>query len=392
MRNLTRAVSLTAIALLTLPVASSGAAELCSGRAATITAAAPGPVQGTDGADVIVVTGSPIGSVSADVGPTVVQALGGDDLICLSSNAANVVIGGDGVDTVSYERSVQMVAATMNGAAVRVRMDLDTLSSSTLVATAVGLAPGVDLLPQVERLTGSPQDDVLIGHVLEADVINGGLGDDIIVGLFGNDQLSGQAGADIIVGDGYDEVTYGPIDGITVGTVTTPVLALDDDLLDGGAGTDTLIDDTEDNVFRGGDDNDGISPGFGDDTIDGGAGNDMVSFVQRAAFVDLTVTTPQNTGHGMDKLTSIEDLSGSDQADTFIGTPGVNVLLGGPGDDRIAGAKTASTTIERIDGGEGMDVCHGFGTVNCECPNATVPACSQPPYNWTAANGVGSPT
>lgn len=381
MRRFSYAITSLVVASVTLPALAAEPVATCNGRTATITATAPGVVQGTEGADVIVVSGAPIGTAAATIAPVVVLALGGDDLICLSSNAANVVVGGDGIDTVSYEHAEQMVVASMNVAAVRLRLNLDTLPPD-LIAAAPGLAPGVDLLPSTEALIGSPYADVLIGHVLNDDSIIGGAGDDIIVGLFGNDRLYGGLGNDSIVGDGYDEFTYGPIDGVTVGDVTTPILAPDDDLLDGGDGADSLNDDTGNNTFLGGAGNDGFSQGFGNDTIDGGPGGDHVSYLQAAATVDLNKTTPQDTGHGMDKLIGIEHITGSDQPDTLIGTPGLNILLGGPGDDRIAGSLTPSAVFDQLDGGAGIDVCHGIGTTNCECPSFTDEICDQPAYAW----------
>lgn len=395
MHKLSFASTIVLLSGAAVPVFAADPPARCNGLAPTITASAPGVVQGTDGADVIAVNGAPLGTTSAEVGPVIVAAMGGDDTVCLSSNAANVVVGGDGRDTVSYERSEQFVVASMNTAGVRFRAHLDEVSQDTLVATLLQLAPGIDLLPQTEVLIGSPGADVLVGNVLEADTITGGPGDDTIIGLFGNDTLMGAAGHDLIIGDGYDEFVYGPVDGITVGPVTTPVLAPDADVLDGGDGNDSLNDDTGANTFRGGPGNDGFAQGFGDDTLDGGDGNDWASYAQRAAFVDLNKTTAQNTNQGNDKLSGIENITGSSENDTIIGTSASNILLAGAGDDRLAGSPAASPNLDQVDGGAGMDVCYTYGAgsskLNCECPNAGNAACSVAPYDWEPSDGVGSP-
>ncbi len=342
----------------------------CDGLVPTITASAPGPVVGTDGADVILVTGAPVGAATPASGPVVVAALGGDDTICLSSNAANLVVGGDGTDTVSYEHAAQTVIATMNLVAIRVHVDLDApISEATLVSRVTGLAPGIDLLPTTEILIGSPQVDVLIGHALNADTISGGAGDDIIVGLFGNDVLRGGDGDDLVVGDGYDAITYGPVGGFTFGPLTAPVLATDDDILEGGADGDALNDDTGNNIFRGGSGNDGISQGFGDDTIDGGSGRDHVAFVQAAATVDLTLAgQPQATGMGTDTLSNVEDMTGSIFDDLLIGSSASNIIEGGDGNDRIASNRLTlpPPTNDSLHGGPGTDLCYGQTAFNCE--------------------------
>lgn len=378
---------LIAVAAFAPAAASDPVAPTCNGRVPTITAAAPGVVQGTAEADVILVTGTAPSSAAATTGPVTVLAGAGDDVVCVPNNGANVVDGGDGLDLVSYEHAGQLVVASMNAAAVRLNVALTTVPPQT---APLDLAPSADLLPRTEHLIGGPYADVLIGHLLNPDRIAGAGGDDVIVGLFGNDHLLGEAGNDLLVGDGADEFVYGPFDGITVGTVTTPVLATDDDLLEGGAGDDSVSDETGNNVLLGGAGTDGLAGGFGTDTIDGGTGADHVSYSQRAVRLDLNVTGPQDTNHGIDTVRGIEHVTGSDENDILIGTPGENVLRGDGGDDRIAGSLSISTAEDRLFGDDGIDVCHGRGRSGCECPNAAEPLCSTAPYDWTPSDGVGA--
>lgn len=328
----------------------------CLGLPATITATAPAVVNGTAGNDVIVVNGSTSG---ASMLPSVVHAGDGDDIICLSSNVANVVVGGNGIDTVSYEHAAQSVVASMNLAAVRIHLDLEeSLDTSTLQQRVLELWPGADLLPTTERLYGSPQLDVLIGSVLGADEIHGAGGDDVIVGLFGNDKLYGDAGDDIIVGDGYDSVTYDPFGGWAFAGQEVPQFTTDDDELHGGDGNDSMNDDTGNNKFYGGSGNDAVAQGYGHDFLDGGPGQDLANYSQRRATVDLRNPKAQDTNHGVDTIINFEDLQGSEYGDVLIGPKtGASAIRAGAGDDFIALGNSTFAASSLLDGGPGNDGC-----------------------------------
>jgi serralysin len=110
----------------------------------------------------------------------------------LEGNAgANTLVGGAGIDTVSYEHA---------GGAV-------TVNLSKTSAQATGGA-GSDKISGFENLTGSNFSDVLTGSTganviygLDGnDNISGGNGNDTLYGGEGNDTLNGGAGNDIIVG------------------------------------------------------------------------------------------------------------------------------------------------------------------------------------------------
>src|SRR5262245_17472136 len=139
-------------------------------------------------------------------------------------------------------------------------------------------------------IDGTPDDDVLIGTP----------GDDTINGFAGNDLERGRAGNDTLNGDD------------------------DHDMLIGGDDNDTLHGGNGDDYLRGGE---------GDDILNGGAGFDRAAFqvlvnnpgigetgVQAGATVDLNIVgIAQDTGHGMDTLNGIENVSGTNFADTLTG-------------------------------------------------------------------------
>ena len=116
------------------------------------------------------------------------------------------------------------------------------------------------------------------------------------------------------------------------------------DQLDGGAGPDSLFG-------RGGPDE--LEPGPGDDSVVGGLGQDAADFVDASAAVrvDLADAQPQDTGEGIDVLSAIENVIGSEYADTLFGDAGVNVFDGDNGDDMLEGRGGA----DELRGGGGSD-------------------------------------
>lgn len=102
--------------------------------------------------------------------------------------------------------------------------------------------------------------------------------------------------------------------------------------LDGGPGND-------DSQGFGGDDK-FFADAAGDDKVDGGPGaHDEVGFLGAStpATLDLAKAGPQQTGYGNDTFTGIEDVLGSDGADTLTGDAGPNVLNGAQGNDTLDG-------------------------------------------------------
>ncbi|MFM7788426.1 MAG: M10 family metallopeptidase C-terminal domain-containing protein, partial [Microcystis panniformis] len=79
-----------------------------------------------------------------------------------------------------------------------------------------------------------------------------------------------------------------------------------------------------------------------------GAGNNTVN---------LTLTTGQDTGEGIDVLSGIENLVGGDGNDSLIGNTGNNQLDGGTGNDSLTGGLGNDTLI----GGLGNDTLTGGG-------------------------------
>ena len=128
------------------------------------------------------------------------------------------------------------------------------------------------------------------------------------------------------------------------------------DSLSGLGGNDNIFGEEGNDTINGGNGDDFIGAGIGNDLIDGGAGNDQVGYLDvddMGVSVDLRITTQQNTGGGgLDTITNVEGVGGSDNADTLTGTAGNNTLIGNGGDDVLYGKGGTDALI----GGAGNDI------------------------------------
>nr|WP_281380515.1 right-handed parallel beta-helix repeat-containing protein [Mycoplana azooxidifex] len=131
-------------------------------------------------------------------------------------------------------------------------------------------------------------------------------GNKVIDGTSGNDNLVGSSGKDTINGKAGN------------------------DTLNGGAGNDTLNGGTGNDVLKG---------GAGADTLNGGSGRDTATYSGSNKAVNVSLGTGTGTGgHAQgDKLSGIENLTGSSHSDTLTGNSGNNVIKGGLGVDKMIG-------------------------------------------------------
>ncbi len=275
---------------------------------------------GAAGTDILVGIENLIGSQYND------YLVGDDQNNVLEGGAGSDVLEGNGgVDTASY------AGAT---AGVFVNLALQGAFQNTVGA-------GSDFLTGFENLQGSAFNDTLIGDAY-ANTISGGAGNDTL-GTGGNaggtvDVLDGGAGADTATFAGYAEAVTATLADSGDGNARLAagqIAALRNiENLTGGAGNDVLTGNSGNNVLIG---------GAGDDTLDGGAGNDTVSFVGTAATVNLSLTTAQNTGAGLDTILNVENVRTGSLADTIIGNDGDNIFFDGGGTDSYTGGAGSDT-------------------------------------------------
>ncbi|MBL1242199.1 MAG: hypothetical protein COB13_010145, partial [OCS116 cluster bacterium] len=298
------------------------------------------------------------GDAEGDVLIDIENLIGSDfDDTIKASIEANVIDGGDGVDTVSYANS---------SAVINVNLATNTHSG--------GSAEGDSLL-NIERIIGS---DLGSGDIIRAGVsatyIDGGqgtdqlfgnVGDDTLIGGANGDVLWGGAGADVLSGDsGWDTVSYTGSDaGVTVDLLAGTGLGghAQGDVLSGfevviGSDHDDVITGTTgSNTLYGGLGNDVLVGGLGSsDRLYGDGGIDTVDYSasNAAVTVDL-LNNLQSGGHASgDLLYDIENVTGSNFNDYLYGDAGVNVITGGLGNDYIRTGLGADT----VDGGDGYDI------------------------------------
>jgi Ca2+-binding RTX toxin-like protein len=217
-------------------------------------------------------------------------------------------------------------------------------------------------------ITGTTGDDKepfeLEGTNL-ADEIYGLAGNDTLVGMDGDDILEGGTGADELFGSGgMDVASYrGSSAGVSVVLYSSGsggdaagdrYFSIEGAI--GSAFSDTLIGDEARNIFYGEGGNDGLSSfggndilyggggkdvlngGLGSDELRGGDGTDTASFFMYGGVgVVADLASGTATGHGNDRLFSIENLQGTLYNDRLAGNAGANSLDGGSGADVLVG-------------------------------------------------------
>ena len=289
---------------------------------------------------------------------------------------SNLLKGGSGKDTVSYEKYI-----STNSKGVKVLLEEDELIAGKGITTKENSS---DELWNIENITGSKYDDILHGNNL-VNIINAKDGNDTLVGNGGNDTLDGGAGIDTVDfsntlsrevinlseneargGDGIDDIFN--IENV-IGTKFNDEITGDNNnnILSGNKGDDTIYGLNGDDTLNGDAGNDTLSGGLGDDIIDGSVGNDTISYeniTSGGVHVSLAETNQQDTiNAGLDTILNIENIIGSNSADTLIGNLFANSILGGAGDDTILSGGSTTSKNDYIDGGSGIDTL-SFKDVN----------------------------
>lgn len=325
-------------------------------------------LSGEDGDDTL------IGGLGDDV---LEGGVGNDTLLGSAGNDS--LYGGEGDDTLDGGAGIDWAAYMHAASAVVVDLQAGTATGE-----------GTDTLIAIENAAGSQYADTITGNG-QTNYLRGELGDDTLSGGGGADELDGGGGADILYGGDGGDTLYGrdgddTLDGgagldwaaywFTVGGVVV-------DLQAGtatGEGTDTLISiecavgSQYDDTITGNDLDNVLIGGGGDDVLDGGNGTaDCVYYTMATNGVVVDLLAGTATGEGTDTLIRIEDIIGSQYADTITGDAGENylrgqsgddTLSGGGGNDRLSGELGADTLFgddgtDRLYGGSGNDTLYG---------------------------------
>jgi Ca2+-binding RTX toxin-like protein len=272
--------------------------------------------------------------------------LNNDSSLVADGGAGNdVLVGTVGNDTLSggSDNDTASFAIAYNGGGAGTTGVTVDLNVQGVAQNTVGA--GNDTLSGIENLIGSQYNDTLTGDGND-NVIEGGLGNDALVGGLGSDTASyagsaaGVAVSLALQGAGQNTVNAG-----------TDTLSGFENLA-GSALADRLTGDANVNTISGGAGDDTLNPGANAggtvDLLDGGIGSDTASFAGNASAVTATLNgatdgTATVAGLAIATLRSIENLTGSANADILTGDSNANVIEGGLGDDILDGGLGVDT-------------------------------------------------
>jgi Ca2+-binding RTX toxin-like protein len=270
----------------------------------------------------------------------------------LGNNADNTLVGYRGNDILTGGAGIDQVRYDLdegNGGTAGV-----TVNFSTNSATDGFL--NIDTLSSIEVARGTSFADSFIGSNA----------DETVYGLNGSDNFNG--------GGGNDRISYsldlgGLREGQTLGGVTvnlgpgtatdswgnTDTLTSIEDVTGGHLG-DSITGDGNANNFRGLSGNDIINGAGGIDTVDYSTeadfGFNTLEVSTTGVVVNLTTGSATDSFGNTDTLSNIENVIGTDVADTFTDNAGIiNAFTGGGGDDTYNISDAGDQVIEAAGGG-----------------------------------------
>ena len=280
----------------------------------------------------------------------------GDDTID-GGEGGDVISGGNGADILNGGEGADFSVYLSSGSAVDVNL-------TTGMGTG-GSAEG-DVLNSIENLIGSLFDDTLTGDE-GVNRLDGDAGDDVLNGEGGNDVLLGGEGGDTLNGgDGQDLASYFLSDEAVTINLAAGTASGGDAEGDTLTSIENLLGSHYDDVLTGDDGNNVISGVAGDDLLDGGAGadqlnggdgNDTVTYENSDAGVTVNLLNGQTSGGDAegDRLSSVENVIGSDYDDMFISGSTDNIMTGGAGADTFQFLSTSANDVIS-DFGNGADL------------------------------------
>ena len=318
---------------------------------------------------------------------------GNDQLF--SSTGFDTIDGGANIDTARYDNDPGFVIVNLDETQGYSNNTYPFDLEPTFDAVAGKAWDGfgdVDSLRNIENITGSNYDDVLIGNALN-NTLKGLVGNDLLIGNGGDDILDGGDGIDTVsyrrsfnssnIGVSVDlanKIAFDGIDGLdTLNNIENVIGSAYADRIIGDSNANTILGGDGNDIIEGQDGNDrlfgengndeifggagddylvgGTGTGWPSDILNGGVGNDTASYI--TATFGVAASLAEGTGWQGDatgdKFISIENLEGSSYNDFLIGDNGNNVLTGLAGNDTLEGRAGDDT----LDGGAGEDTLWG---------------------------------
>jgi Ca2+-binding RTX toxin-like protein len=309
-------------------------------------------------------------TVFTNPGVNIFNGGGGNDLL-EGRGGADTLNGQGGFDLASYESSSAPVNVRLAG-----------VNGDTQTALAIGGDAAGDKLSSIEGLIGSGGGDLLTGNSLD-NLLAGGFGSDVLNGMNGTDTVDYSRDHFFDAGDTADRVEVhlglgsanGTGDEFTLqgdGTfkrVSSDTLTSIENVI-GTAGSDIIVGNEQDNVLEGRGGSNVLDGGLGDDRLIGGSAIDTADYTSHDALAvqrgeqyaialgvigrpgSFTLTSSPLPGVFQvvesDVLIGIENVTGSNHAETITGNEQANTLDGRGGSDTL-------------DGGFGNDILIGNG-------------------------------
>ncbi|CDZ37374.1 Putative hemolysin-type calcium binding protein [Neorhizobium galegae bv. officinalis] len=275
---------------------------------------------------------------------------GGDDTLN-GGVGADTLIGDEGDDTYIIDNAGDVVTENANEGVDTVQTALATYSLATMAnvenLTYTGTAAFTG--------TGNDRNNVIVGAFLQANTLDGGIGDDTLWGGLANDIYIVDSLGDLVVedvGGGTDTIRT------VVNTYSLGPAANVENLAFVGTGDFTGTGNAAANVLTGGAGNDILDGGAGIDTMIGGLGNDI--FVVDVATDVVTEAASGGTdeirtalaSYSLAALANVENLTYTGaEAFTGTGNAAANTIRGASGNDTLNGGAGADTLV----GGSGDD-------------------------------------
>jgi Ca2+-binding RTX toxin-like protein len=304
-------------------------------------------------------------------GQNIFNGGGGNDLL-EGRGGADTLNGQSGFDLASYESSPAGVTVRLAG-----------VNGDTQTALASGGDAAGDRLSSIEGLVGSSSVDRLTGNSLD-NLLAGGLSSDTLNGMGGTDTVDYSRDHFFDLGDTPDRVeVHLGLNGAngtgdefqrqrdgTFPRVSTDTLISIENVI-GTAGSDIIVGNELDNRLEGRGGSNDLDGGLGDDTLIGGSGIDTANYTSHDALPvrsgeqyvialgligrpgSFTLSQPGSRPGLLqvvesDVLIGIENVTGSNHAETITGNELANTLDGRGGSDTL-------------DGGFGDDILIGNG-------------------------------
>jgi Ca2+-binding RTX toxin-like protein len=236
---------------------------------------------------------------------------GADNDVLNAGTGSDFIYGDAGQDTIKFNNGIAGDADTVDGGDGRDLLDLSGFTNGAVWldldyngAFQMYTVDGFVALKNMESLIGTAFNDILRGDA-NSNYIGGGAGDDTILG-------------------------YSPYN------MSTPMASLGD-VLEGGAGNDTIFSGTGNDYLDGGAGNDILEVGAGTDTVVTGTGNDTIYFSPNNGTDTITdftggvgvvdVLKLYNFGTAFDTAAEVIAASSQHGADTWIVLPGTTIIL-----------------------------------------------------------------